>query len=264
VITPYGYGGAFFWGGERDALARVFWPAFDTWAAEERVVSEFVRLALFEDELLPYPGECEQRLVNVVRDLVPTADELWMDCEHKVRKNVKKARRAGVTIEFDVGGARLDDFLRLYLDTLDRREAPGRYRFPRAYFERLPDQCVYVHALHDGEVVSSELVLLSGHNAYSFLGGTDSEAFELRPNDLLKWELILWLKQSGKRRFVLGGGYDADDGIFRYKRSFAPHGLVPFFVGRRVLQPELYRELMQRTGAPSESAFFPAYRTRSP
>ena len=32
---------------------------------------------------------------------------------------------------------------------------------------------------------------------------------------------------------VLGGGYGADDGIFRYKRSFAPHGLVPFFVGRR-------------------------------
>ena len=34
---------------------------------------------------------------------------------------------------------------------------------------------------------------------------------------------------------MLGGGYGADDGIFRYKRSFAPHGLVPFFVGRRVL-----------------------------
>jgi hypothetical protein len=27
--------------------------------------------------------------VNVVRDLDPTADELWMDVEHKVRKNVK-------------------------------------------------------------------------------------------------------------------------------------------------------------------------------
>ena len=32
--------------------------------------------------------------------------------EHKVRKNVKKARRADVRIEFDATGARLDDFLR--------------------------------------------------------------------------------------------------------------------------------------------------------
>ena len=88
-------------------------------------------------------------------------------------------------------------------------------------------------------------MLVSERNAYSFLGGTASDAFELRPNDLLKWELILWLKSAGKRRFVLGGGYGADDGIFRYKRSFAPHGLVPFFVGRRVLEPELYRDLTE-------------------
>jgi hypothetical protein len=263
VITPYGYGGAFFWGSDREVVAREFWPAFDMWAAEERVVSEFVRLALFEDELLPYPGEREQRLVNVVRDLAPSADELWMDCEHKVRKNVKKARRAGVTIEFDPTGERLDDFLRLYERTLERREAPERYRFPRAFFERLPKECVYVHALHGDEVVSSELVLLSEHNAYSFLGGTDSDAYELRPNDLLKWELILWAKAAGKRRFVLGGGYTADDGIFRYKRSFAPRGLVPFHVGWRILEPQLYRELTERVGARSDADFFPAYREGS-
>lgn len=260
VITPYGYGGAFFWGADRDAVAARFWPAFDGWAAEQPVVSELVRMALFDDELLPYPGEREQRLVNVVRDLEPTADELWMDCEHKVRKNVKKARRAGVRIELDAAGARLDDFHRLYLHTLERREAPERYRFSRAFFEGLPQQRVYVHALHGGDVVSSELVLLSEHNAYSFLGGTDSEAFELRPNDLLKWELMIWAKEAGKRRFVLGGGYDADDGIFRYKRSFAPHGLVPFFIGRRVLQPALYAQLTERSGGGGEPGFFPAYR----
>ena len=260
VITPYGYGGAFFWGRDRDAVARAFWPAFDAWAAERRVVSEFVRLALFDDELLPYPGEHEQRLVNVVRDLAPRADELWMDCEHKVRKNVKTARRAGITIELDSTGERLDDFLRLYEHTLERRDAPARYRLPREFFERLPDARVYVHALQDNHVVSSELVLLSERNAYSFLGGTDSDAFALRPNDLLKWELILWAKQAGTRRFVLGGGYGADDGIFRYKRSFAPRGLVPFYTGSRILQPELYDELTARVGNTPDSAFFPAYR----
>ena len=261
VITPYGYGGAFFWGADREAVTALFWPAFDGWAAEQPVVSEFVRLALFEDGLLPYPGEREQRLTNVVRDLEPSADELWMDCEHKVRKNVKKARRAEVRIEFDATGERLDDFLRLYLQTLERRDAAERYRFPREFFERLPEQHVYVHALHGDDVVSSELVLLSEHNAYSFLGGTDSGAFERRPNDLLKWELILWLKEAGKRRFVLGGGYGESDGIFRYKRSFAPRGLFPFHVGRRVLQPEVYDELVARTGGDGE--FFPAYRVNS-
>jgi hypothetical protein len=196
VITPYGYGGAFFWGVDHDTVSRHFWGAFDEWAAQQSIVSELVRFALFDDELLPYPGEREQRLVNVVRDLAPTADELWMDCEHKVRTNVKKARRSGVRVEFDPSGVRLDDFLRLYLDTLDRRARRRGYRFPRAFFERLPGQRLYVHALHGDDVVSSELVLLSEQTAYSFLGGTDSKAFELRPNDLLKWELILLLTSA--------------------------------------------------------------------
>jgi hypothetical protein len=258
VTSAYGYGGAFAWG-KRPAE---FWPAFDAWAAEQNVVSEFVRLALFEEELLPYPGEREQRLVNVVRDLAPSADELWMDAEHKVRKNVKRARAAGLRIEFDAEGARLDDFLRLYSHTLDRNEASPRYRFPPEFFERLPDEHVYVHALLGDVVVSSELVLLSATNAYSFLGGTDEEAYAARPNDLLKWELILWLKEQGKHRFVLGGGYRDGDGIFRYKRSFAPHGLVPFYVGRRVLRRELYDELASRAGGNGD--FFPAYRVDVP
>jgi hypothetical protein len=264
TITPYGYGGPFFWGRDRDAVAREFWPAFGEWAARERVVSEFVRFSLFEDELLPYPGEREQRLVNVVRDLRPGVDELWMDCEHKVRKNVKRARRLGVHVEVDEEGARLGDFLRLYEHTLERRGAPARYRFGRAFFEaigeRLPGLHVYVHALAGGRVVSSELALVSERSVYSFLGGTDESAYDLRPNDLLKYELILWAKGAGRERFVLGGGYEPDDGIFRYKRSFAPHGLVPFLVGRRVLLPELYRELTARTGRSEAPAFFPAYR----
>jgi len=264
IVTPYGYGGPFFWGSKREEVASRFWRAFDAWAAERSVVSEFVRFALFEDELLPFPGEREQMLVNVVRDLEPDADALWTDVDHKVRKNVKKARRSGVRIEFETDGARLDDFLRLYEHTLDRRDAPNHYRFTREFFEsihaQLPGQFVYAHALHDERVVSSELALVSERSVYSFLGGTQSDAYGLRPNDLLKYELILWSKAAGKSRFVLGGGYESDDGIFRYKRSFAPNGLVPFFVGRRVLDPDLYRDLTESVGNPRRPGYFPAYR----
>jgi hypothetical protein len=261
IVTPYGYGGAFRSGA---ADPEAFWAAFDAWAAEERVVSELVRFSLFRDRLLPYPGEREQRLVNVVRDLGPDDEELWMDYEHKVRKNVKKARRSGLEVEIDETGARLDDFLRLYEHTLERRLAAGRYRFPRDFFERirdrLPGQFVYAHVLDGGRVVSSELALVSATSAYSFLGGTHEDAFALRPNDLLKVELFRWAQAAGKQRFVLGGGFEPDDGIFRYKRSFAPQGLVPFEIGTRVLRPDAYTELTGRAGGPREPGFFPAYR----
>jgi hypothetical protein len=274
LATPYGYGGPFCWGaGERAALAASFWAQFDAWAREQEIVSEFVRFALFPDQLLPHPGTSVVCRRNVVRDLAPDEPSLWADYAHKVRKNVARARRSGVEVEIDATGAHLADFLRVYRATLDRRSAPAELRFTAGFLERLhlelPGRYVYFHARAAGSVVSSELVLVSEESVYSFLGGTDASAFALRPNDLLKHEIIGWARRRGLGRFVLGGGYEDDDGIFRYKRSFAPRGIVPFVVGRRVLEPAVYAELVRRRRDRERAAggewtprpgYFPEYR----
>jgi hypothetical protein len=274
LITPYGYGGPFAWGaGDAQRLADVFWEAFDAWAAGRNVVSEFVRLTLFAGEVLPYPGEQYERSWNVVRALDLGEEELWMDFESKVRKNVKKARRADVRIEIDPHGDRLDDFHRLYTNTMERRGASAHYYFPRAFFETihrdLPGLFIYFHGIHQGEVISTELVLVSAERVYSFLGGTDRAAFDLCPNDLLKYEIIRWAQHQKKRAFVLGGGYQSEDGIYRYKLAFAPRGRTPFITGQRILRPDLYQWLVDHRRAQAQTrgeawsprpGFFPAYR----
>ena len=151
---------------------------------------------------------------------------------------------------------------------MDRREARRGYYFPRTFFEAiatgLAGQFAYFHALVEGRIVSTELALVSADNVYSFLGGTDQAAFDLRPNDLLKHELIVWAKQAGKRRFVLGGGYTEDDGIVRYKKAFAPTGQMSFYVGRRVFDQPSYDRLTQQHGATPVAGYFPAYRAPLP
>jgi hypothetical protein len=274
IATPYGYGGPWIWGsGDRIAAASAFWMSFNAWAEAHRIVAEFIRFALFPDTLLPYPGQREERLQNVVRDLTPDTDTLWMDFRQKVRKNVNHAQRSGIQVELDPYGVRLNDFMRVYESTMKRREAGSDYFFSQHYLERihndLPGQFMYFHALYEGQVVSTELVLVSADHVYSFLGGTDQSAFHLRPNDLIKHEIILWAKQQEKRRFILGGGCEPADGIFTYKLAFAPSGTVPFFIGRRVLDQPLYDQLVARRVAlavsqgeiwSSHSGYFPAYR----
>ena len=212
-------------------------------------------------------------LTNIVRDLDLDEEAMFMDFEHKVRKNVKKAQRNNVQIVLDSTGERLDEYLDIYEHTMSRRQASERYYFPRSYYEsiheHLAGQFIYFHALHEGRVISTELVLISAENVYSFLGGTSDDAFDLRPNDLLKCEIINWARTEGKRRFILGGGYHVDDGVYRYKLAFAPHGIMPFDVGRRILNPQLYDQFvankarlrqghgMHWSPAPN---FFPAYR----
>ncbi|MEN6449982.1 MAG: GNAT family N-acetyltransferase [Thermoguttaceae bacterium] len=272
LVTPYGYGGAFAWNCSEEDTA-TFWRQFDGWAAQRGVVSSFARLSVFPDQQLPFAGEVVADRPNIVRWLDLTPDQLWQDFEHKVRKNVNCARRSGVTIEVDTTGRRIGQFLDIYYATMDRRGASNSYYFPREFFDSLmrdlPGQFVFFHALSGGRVVSTELVLLSAEHMYSFLGGTLADAYPQRPNDLLKYEAMLWGCQAGKRAFVLGGGYDGEDGIFRYKKSFAPRGAAPFCVGRRVHDQAAYDRLLdsrrqwaahQGRRTTVRSGFFPAYR----
>jgi hypothetical protein len=249
IISPYGYGGAFAWN-TADEDTRSFWSQFESWCKSAGVVSSFVRLSLFPEQILPYPGNVELKQQNVVRSLDLDPDALWRNYDHKVRKNVNRARQAGLTTEIDLTGQRLEEFLAIYHATMDRREASAIYFFPRTFFEtiasQLAGQFVFFHVFDHATMVSTELVLVSARHMYSTLGGTLPEAFPKRANDLLKHEAIGWGSQAGKRAYVLGGGYGGEDGIYRYKKAFAPEGSVPFYAGTKIHDEHAYARLVEQ------------------
>ena len=270
LVSPYGYGGPYSYGHPNAGL---FWDSFAAWAQSTNVVSCFVRLGLFPQHQIAFCGNVEIAADNVVRSLSPSDETIWREYEHKVRKNVNKAQRSGLVVMIDSVGEKLEDFLSIYYATMARREATKSYYFPRTFFEsiisRLQGSFAFFHCLAGDDIVSSELVLTSASTVYSFLGGTLPDAFDVRPNDLLKHSITLWAKELGMQNFVLGGGYMRDDGIYRYKRSFVPHGVVPFYVGKRIENESLYRELvtLRRSWEAQQAhiwepspAFFPEYR----
>lgn len=273
VTNAYGYGGPYAWNVE-EAEAREFWSQFESWGRIVGMVSSFARLSPFAEQILPFHGETRERGPVVARSLVPSPEEIWKDYEGKVRRNVQRARREGLKILFDPRGDRLDAFRAIYESTMDRRQAQERYYFPRSFFESiitdLSGQFLFAHVLSGGEVVSSDLILLSGERAYYFLGGTLAAAYPMRPNDLLKHETFLHCRELGKKQVLLGGGYGQDDGLLRYKRSFAPAGVMPFRVGMMTHDPQESARLVERrrqweggqgrTWVPAGD-FFPAYRS---
>lgn len=247
ATSPYGYGGPFAWGaGTRDADG--FWRAFSGWCRDERIVSTFARLSLFPQELAPIPGPVEEIAPNVVIDLDGGLAGLRRGYESKVGRWVSTAERAGLVVEVDEEGRRLDAFLRVYKDTMDRCHADPWYYFPRAFFEAivggLRGHFAIFSTLSAGEVVSSDLVLLSAERVYYFLGGTLEAAFPLGPNYLLKHSIAVWALEHGKRTCVLGGGYQPHDGLLRYKRAFARGGVVPFRVARLLHDEGACRDLV--------------------
>ena len=261
LITPYGYGG--FYGNVSD------WEklnqAYTAYCMENNYVCEFVRFELFTEYHAHYDGEVETRTHNVVRSLEMPLDEMWMDFKQKVRKNVKKANSFNLSCIIENTGEYLEDFLRIYYSTMRRTDAEDEYYFSKRFYEdvnEMKDNVMYFHAVYEGKIVSTELVIYGAENCYSYLGGTDRNFFDVRPNDYLKYEIIKWAKEKGLRNFVLGGGYGADDGIFQYKLALAPHGEYEFYIGRKIFDNDAYEALVSlRADEDLNEKYFPLYRS---
>ena len=260
LITPYGYGG--FWGSVSN------WEelnqAYTEYCLDHHYVCEFVRFELFSDYPHHYGGIVESRTHNVVRSLDMPLEDMWMDFKQKVRKNVKRANTAGLEIIIENTVSHLDDFLRIYYSTMERTEAADSFFFSRQFFESISmmeDNIMFFHVVSEGKIVSTELVLYGAENCYSFLGGTDREYFEVRPNDFLKYEVIKWAKEKGLKNYVLGGGYGSDDGIFQYKYALAPKGVTDYYIGKKIFDQTIYKMLVNCRSEALNTSFFPLYRS---
>lgn len=249
LTTAYGYGGPFAWS-VTPADAKTFWTAFDGWASAQEACTSFARLSLFPGQLLPFNGQTVVSGPNVVRRVDLPTEALWNDYKSDARRNIDQAREHGIEIEFDDTGNRLDEFLAIYTSTMDRRGASQGYYFPRSFFEsflqNLAGHFTFVHAKVRGKVVSSEILLLSSDHAYSYLGGTLAEAFHLSPTYLVKHESFLWCRDHGLKAVVLGGGYQPNDGILRFKQRFGRSSEVPFMLGQKTYDVDESRRLVER------------------
>lgn len=267
IISPYGYGG---WMGNI-TNAEALNSEFNQYCKVHHYISEFIRFNLFSNYHDSYDGAIETHTHNVVRSLDMSMDDMWMDFKQNVRKNVKRANKNGLQVIIDEGehiNDHLDDFLRIYYSTMDRTNAEDDYYFDEKFYRKIntmKNNAVYFHTVNNGKIISTELVIFGRENAYSYLGGTDREYFNLRPNDLLKYEIIKWCKEKGLKNFIFGGGYGSDDGIFEYKKHFAPNGVVNFYIGKKVFDEEKYQELCELRGVENTEnteyeGFFPKYR----
>ena len=270
LVSPYGYGGPFGWGSFK---VEDFWKGFDRWAGAIRAVSLFTRFSLFKDQLIPFFGDTVVKGPGVIVSLTPEPDAILGSYAKTIRENMRQAERAGVTLEPDPECQRLDEFFAVYYSAMNRLGARPMYYIQKSIIEpliaQLPAHVKLFHAIHNQQVVSSELLLVSERYLYPFLAGTTHAGLELRANPLLRHGVHLWGKALGKQQIVLGGGYSGEDSLLLYKQRFAPNGRVPFCVGTRILDDDTYQTLIGKRAtwereqgnqwSPARD-YFPAYR----
>ena len=228
-----------------------FWNEINQWYIEHNVVSEFIRFDLFSNYKM-YDSNLHNTMLNI-KGRITDEDYQWKSFDHKVRKNVNKALKEGLKCKIyylDIPDIEIDKFYEVYIKTMNRTNANRSFFYEITEFKKFIYNNLNFNILcniyYNNKVISSELVLVSNNAIYSFLGGTDENYFDKRPNDLLKFELINWARRNNKDFYILGGGYGYEDGIFKYKKSFFPNDVVTFYTGRKIVNLEKYLELVKQ------------------
>jgi len=193
----------------------------------------------------------------VVVDLSPRIDDIELSFLHSTRKHLRKADRNELTCAVHSSGHNIDIFLEIYYKTMDRCSANKFYYFKKSFFSKMEEKINgmfnFFYVLKDGKAVSCELVLHCGLYCHSFLGGTTAEAMPLCANHFLKREIIRFYKNLGCKYFLLGGGAQPNDGIFNFKKSFAPDGVFSSLIGCTILNAQIYGEVKNEFVKSNES-----------
>ncbi len=247
IANAYGYGGPVGIGDDAalGVLAGEFERAFSEYLEGEGIASEFCSLhpLLIEHQLtLLRSGSIVPEYAKdvVVVDTSVSEEALFAGTSRGVRAKVNKARRHGVHVEkVEPSAANLAKFNRLYVATMDRKQAEARWYFPESYFhdciaELGPNRtslfCAFV-----GEEIAAAYVLMHDYaTAYYRFGAADERFFDLRPNDILMAETARWAGKQGYRRIIRWrrDGAARDD-LLRFKGSFG-RGRAPLFTYVRV------------------------------
>lgn len=274
-VTPYGYTGPIYSKTVTDADIKEFWSLVDEWYNDNNVVTEFIRFNLFGNQE-HYRGKIFMSLLNVKGKIVNEEDQ-WANFNRKVRKNVNKAIRENLyrkVYYLDIPDERISEFHEIYIQTMKRANAKETFLYSFNELKRFivnnKRQTAICTIYFEDIPISSELLLISEDSIYSFLGGTNDDYFDKRPNDFLKVEVINWARNKGKKHYILGGGYQLDDGIFKYKKGFFPDNVVNYYTGRKILNEKVYSQLVEQASDfrlvkglskldINDTSFFPLY-----
>ena len=269
AITPYGFGGAYASG---DVRPEHFWSKWQAWAIQTGLVSFVIRRNVTSEAVLAPFGRANHVMDNVVIELGQGPDAAWRGFEGRARTDCRRAEQAGVTVVLDDSCEHLEQFHRLYIQTMVQRHASPFYMFSvedlAGLHEQMPKSVWLVCAYLGPELIASEMYLVGADVAYYFLSGSSPTARQVRAHHLIKARICGWLHERGVSSLALGGGMRANDSLFRHKRSFARGGVVPFEVEYQEFRSDRVQDLMAaRTAAEPhftpDPTYYPAYRAPS-
>ena len=182
------------------------------------------------------PGAMEAGEVTMLLDLGCDSERLWNGLKDKVRNQVRKAQKAGLSGVW--GNGQIDDLYRIYAHNMGRLGTPVHSRnFFRALVAEFGDDARVLTVRMKGEAIASMLLLRHGDTWSNPFASSMTEFNKFNPNMLLYWEALTAACGSGVRTFDFGRSA-FDSGTYRFKAQW---GAQPVALNYRTFDGGVYR-----------------------
>jgi lipid II:glycine glycyltransferase (peptidoglycan interpeptide bridge formation enzyme) len=147
-------------------------------------------------------------------------EALFSRLDSSVRRAIRKSEKSGLTIQVERSAGAVAEFLSLHARTRKRHGVPPQ---PGVFFRQIHEQIIQagdgfvVLARDGGTAVAAAIFFVWREKAIYKFGASNETKQSLRGNNLVMWEAIRFLAESGVKQLDFGRTDLEHGGLRRFK-----------------------------------------------
>ncbi|XZK68231.1 peptidoglycan bridge formation glycyltransferase FemA/FemB family protein [Clostridium perfringens] len=271
IVTPYGYGGPIILNcvkGKKRELLKAYKEEFEKYCKINNIVSEFIRfnpiIGNHEDFKDIYDVKNIRK--TLATNLKDYKDPIKEEFSKSARKTIRQVLKKGVTYKVIQCPNELEEFKKIYYSTMDRKNAADYYYFDDEYFNKclefFKENIISIQVMFEEKIIAASLYFVYNNILEAHLSGTLSEYLYMSPAYIIKYATALWAKENNIDIIHYGGGTsnNIDDPLYTFKKKFSQNTELDFYIGKKIWNLDLYKEICDLKNVNYEDEYFPAYR----
>ncbi|AMJ99178.1 GNAT family N-acetyltransferase [Alteromonas macleodii] len=162
----------------------------------------------------------ENKKVRMLLPLPESSEILLSSFKSKLRSQIRKAEKNGLTFELGTSNVLVSDFYNVYAQNMRDLGSPVHAeKWFKAVIKSYGQSSLISVVYHDGQPIGGGIIIKSGDNASIPWASTLRDFNRLAPNMLLYWSLLSHCADNGVSVFDFGRS-TFEEGTYKFKKQW--------------------------------------------
>ncbi|MFZ8198264.1 GNAT family N-acetyltransferase [Alteromonas portus] len=162
----------------------------------------------------------ENRKVRMLLPLPKSSEALLSSFKSKLRSQIRKAEKNGLTFELGTSNVLVSDFYHVYAQNMRDLGSPVHAeKWFKAIIKNYGKSSLISVVYHNGQPIGGGIIIKSGNNASIPWASTLRDFNRLAPNMLLYWSLLSHCADNGVSVFDFGRS-TFEEGTYKFKKQW--------------------------------------------